>query len=90
MTLEQWIIRLALVVPTLVLMLLFLPYRGGGYQFLGITDLDFLASGTLDYIRLIVQIVVLGVVWLVLELYARRTLDMFPVRDERGYLKQRR
>jgi len=90
MTLEQWIIRLALVIPSLVLTLLYLPYHGGGYQFLGIIDLDFLMSGTLDYMRLIVQVVALGIVWLLLELYARRTLDMFPVRDERGYLKQRR
>lgn len=89
MTLEQWITRLVLVAPSLAAMVLFLPYQGG-YQFLGIIDSDFLTSGTIDYSRLAVELVVLGVLWLLLEVYARMAFDLFPVRDEHGYLKQRR
>ncbi|MHB9133452.1 MAG: hypothetical protein ACYDBB_20495 [Armatimonadota bacterium] len=90
MTIEQWIVRLILVLPSFVLMLLFLPYKGGGYQFLGILDREFLLSGAIHFPRLLIQVAILLVAWVVLELYAGKSMDLFPVRDERGYLKQRR
>lgn len=90
MTLEQWITRLLLVLPCLILIVLYLPYHGGGYQYMGITDLDFLGSGTLNYAKLGGEVVALVIVWLLLELYGSKSMDLFPVRDETGYLRQRR
>ncbi|HEY3415689.1 MAG TPA: hypothetical protein VGM23_02280 [Armatimonadota bacterium] len=62
MNIEQHIVRWLFAVPMLLLALLFLPYQGGGYQFLGIMDREFLLSGALVYARLVVEIVlVVGV-----------------------------
>jgi hypothetical protein len=77
MTGEQWIVRLVLVVPSLVLMALFLPSKTGGFQFLGIIDPAFLLSGLIDVPRLILMLVPLGVLWGLLEWYASQTIDIY-------------
>lgn len=77
MTIEQTIVRYVFLLPTLLLMAIFLPYHGG-YQFLGILDITFLCSGAIDVVQLVVQLVLLLVVWLALEAYASRTMDLFP------------
>ena len=89
MTPEQAILRWVLVIPSLALMLLFLPFTGGGYQYLGVFDTAFLLSGAIDYARLLVEGVALLCVWLLLEQYARSAMDRFPVRDENGFLLRR-
>ena len=71
MNLEQHIIRWVLVAPSLALILLFLPISGDGYQFAGIFDPDFLTSGTIDIVRVIVELVLLMGVALLLEQFVK-------------------
>jgi len=71
MSTRQFFVRFALMAPSILLMLLFLPIKGGGYQYAGILDPDFLTSGSLDYSLLAVEVIVLLVLAAVLEQFAR-------------------
>jgi hypothetical protein len=67
MTRAQQFVRLLFILPSLLLLLVFLPYKGGGVQFLGIADPDFLRSGAIDIVRLVLYAVVILVVGLVFD-----------------------
>lgn len=64
---EQQIVRWVLIAPSLVLMVLYLPMKGGGVHFAGICDLAFLASGTLDIFRLSVELLILAMLGCTLD-----------------------
>lgn len=76
MTTEQLIIRWVMVVPTLLLMLWFLPITGGGFQYGGIFDGDFLMSGAVDFLKLVFEIAAVLIVWLLFEQYGKRSMDL--------------
>ena len=76
MTTEQLIIRWLMVAPSLLLMLWFLPIKGGGYQCGGIFDGDFLMSGAVDFTRLIFEIIAVLILWLLFEQYGKRSMDL--------------
>ena len=59
MNIEQHIVRWLFGVPCLLLALLFLPYQGGGFEFMGIIDREFLLSGAIDWTRLILELVLI-------------------------------
>ncbi|MHB0936913.1 MAG: hypothetical protein ACYDCO_24110 [Armatimonadota bacterium] len=76
MTTEQLIIRWLMVVPTLLLMLWFLPVEGGGFQYGGIIDGDFLVSGAVDFAKLVFEIAAVLILWLLFEQYGKRSMDL--------------
>lgn len=90
MSLEQWLLRGLLLAPAVLVCLAWLPIANGGFQFMGLTDGDFLASGTLDIFRLAMEALGLLVVFQVLEQYAKNAMDYFNPRDARGRVKQAR
>ena len=77
MTTEQLIIRFVLVAPTFLLMLWFLPIKGGGVQVGGLFDLAFLSSGAVNVGALIFELIGVIVLWAILEQYAGRAMDIW-------------
>ena len=77
MTIEQQIVRWVMVLPMLILILAFLPISGGGYQFIGIFDADFLGAGVVDGFMLFSEIAAVFIVWLIIEQYAKNAMDYF-------------
>ena len=55
MSIRDHIIYWVFSVPGVILLLLFLPIKGGGYQFAGIFDVDFLCANVIDYQRIILE-----------------------------------
>ena len=76
-TTEQLIVRFVMVVPTLLLMLWFLPIKGGGLQAGGILDVAFLWSGAVNFPILIFEIIGVLILWAVLDQYAMRSMDIW-------------
>ncbi len=82
MTSEQHVVRWVLLVPTLALLIVFPPARGGQFQLWGWFDTEFLAQG-MDWFRLIVILIALVIGFALLEQYAMRSMELQDTRPRR-------